>query len=603
MLVSWFMVVSLVLASCAPAEEEEVVVVPGEEEEEVPVEEEVAPPEKEMIRDSLGRLVEKPKYGGVFVYCASTPIRGFDEANTMSYQAYANKFTNEELITGDWTKGPTGTNEISWLAGDFALDAEIGGVAESWEILDEKTVRFHIRKGIHFALNPASEASQLLGSRELNAHDVAYSLRRHFLTPGCYMQAVHTAEEQKGWDAWAEDDWTVIHQWNPELARVIFEYSDFCAIVAEEVIEKYGDMRDWRVSHGTGPFMLVDHVEGSCTTFVRNPDYWRKHPLYPEDTMPYLDGIKYLIIPDLSTRLSAMRTGKIDYLALGWEEAEDLQKTNPELPYIGYSGASTTISMNMANPNLPWADKRVRHALSLAIDQQAILDDYYGGHGKILAAPVVDWPEFSNMFTPLEQLPESTRQLYEYHPDKAKQLLAEAGYPNGFQAKVLCTSGSVDMLSIIKAYWEAIGVDLQIDVRDAVVFTSIVTRKKQEGMVYPGTQLGSNPTKFSNYYSVGPLNYSLINDPRVNEAIEKMDASGWDFYEEHPKILKELFPYILEECWDIVLPASQSYKFWQPWVKDYHGEGSVGAWQAGFANWKNYIWIDQDLKKEMTGRR
>jgi len=596
------MVVSLVLASCAPAEEEEVVVVPGEEEEEVPVEEEVAPPEKEMIRDSLGRLVEKPKYGGVFVYCASTPIRGFDEANTMSYQAYANKFTNEELITGDWTKGPTGTNEISWLAGDFALDAEIGGVAESWEILDEKTVRFHIRKGIHFALNPASEASQLLGSRELNAHDVAYSLRRHFLTPGCYMQAVHTAEEQKGWDAWAEDDWTVIHQWNPELARVIFEYSDFCAIVAEEVIEKYGDMRDWRVSHGTGPFMLVDHVEGSCTTFVRNPDYWRKHPLYPEDTMPYLDGIKYLIIPDLSTRLSAMRTGTIDYLALEWEDAQSLIATNPEIKYFEYPTSSRAISMRMDDPAMPWHDKRVRYALSFALDQQAILDTLYGGRGMILSAPVVPWAEFMDMYTPLEELPKSTQELYEYHPDKAKQLLAEAGYPDGFSCKVVTYADYVDEVSIIKDYWEKIGVDLEIDVREFAVWTGITQRKKQEEMVYPGSSgVGSQPAKFSNFYSVGYLNYSLVDDPRCKEAIEALDKLGWDYYEEYPKILKDLFPYILGECWSVLMPGRYTYKFWQPWVQDYSGEGSVGYYNG--VNWINYVWMDEDLKYEMTGRR
>ena len=249
LVVSCLMVAALLLASCAAAEEEEVVITPEEEEEEVVTEEEVVvTEEKEMVRDSLGRLVEKPKYGGVRIYCLSSVILGFDDAYTISAYTVTLGLTHEELITGDWVKGPAGTGEIGWVGSlDYNLAGATGQVAESWEILDDRTVRFKIRKGIHFALDPSSEASQLVGGREMNAHDVVYSLKRHFLTPGCYMQVAHTAEEREGWDAWAEDDWTVIHQWNPELARVIFEYSDFSHIVAEEVIDKYGDMQDWEM--------------------------------------------------------------------------------------------------------------------------------------------------------------------------------------------------------------------------------------------------------------------------------------------------------------------------------------------------------------------
>ena len=601
------MVASLLLVSCGPAEEEEVT--PGEEEEVTPGEEEEVTPGAEMVKVTLEKLdgttveilKEKPKYGGERTIVLSQDIRGFDEVYTYHVYTTTMRLTNEELIMGDWTRGPSGTDEIGWRGSlDFSYDNTIGSVAESWEIIDDHTVRYKIRKGIHFALDPDSEASQLVGGREMNAHDVVYSLKRHFLTPGCYMQTAHTEEQKEGWDAWAEDDWTVIHQWNPTLARVIFEYSDFCAIVAEEVIEKYGDMQDWSVSHGTGPFMLRDYVAMSSATLVRNPNYWKKHPFYG-DQLPYLDGVKYLVIPDTSTRISALRTGKLDAMSATWEDAEDLMEAIPELEYTRYLVAGSPISLRMDNPDFPWYDIRVRHALSMATNNQELVDELYGGHGELLGHPVLPYPEFMCMYTPLEEQSETVQELFGYNPEKAKQLLAEAGYPDGFTCTVLTYSTYVDNISVIKDYWAKIGVDLQIDVRDYVVFTSMYSRKKQEQMVYATPGSGANqPTKFSNYYGVGYLNYSRVDDQRCLEVAAEVDAMGWEYYTnraQYCSIMKDIYPYVLEEAWQIVMPGYYSYLFWWPWLHDYDGVSSLGYFNGG--SYCTYSWIDVDLKKEM----
>jgi len=610
LVVSCLMVAALMLASCGPAEEEEEeVVTPLEEEEVTPSEEEeIVPPVKEMVKVTLEKLdgttvellKEKPKYGGEIVMTRSSPITGFDQGFTPHYQTTTMFFTNEELTTGDWAKGPAGTDEIGYVGNlDYIYESEVGCLAESWEIIDNKTVRYKIRQGIHWALDPDSEASRLVGGREMTAEDVAYSLRRHFLEPGCYMQSAHTGSQQEGWDAWVEDDWTVVHQWNPELARVILEYSGVCRVIAKEVIEKYGDMKDWRVNVGTGPFLLVDHIEGSSTTLVRNPDYWRKHPIYGEQ-MPYAGTLKILVIPDASTRLSALRTGKVDVLGAGWEDAEDLMENVPELEYRRNLNAGAPISLRMDNPDLPWNDIRVRYALAMAINNQEIADELYGGHAEILAHPILPYPEFMDMFTPLEEQNKTVQELFEYYPDKAKQLLAEAGYPEGFSAKVLCAATGVDTLSVIKGYWEQIGVDLQIDVRESTVFVGMYVRKKQEEMIYgtPGSG-ANNPSKFSNYYGVGHLNFTRIDDPRLNETMAAVDTMGWEFYTNRAKyaaIMKEIYPYILEQGWQIPLPGTYSYLFRWPWVKDY-GAQYVGYIDLG--NWPIYIWIDQDLKEAM----
>ena len=124
LLLSCFMVATL-LASCGPAEEEEEEVTPGEEEEEVapPEEEEIVTPGKEMVKVTLKKLdgttvelqKEKPKYGGERTMVLSSDIRGFDEAYVFNYQCTANNLTHEELLTGDWARGPAGTGEAGWL--------------------------------------------------------------------------------------------------------------------------------------------------------------------------------------------------------------------------------------------------------------------------------------------------------------------------------------------------------------------------------------------------------------------------------------------------------------------------------------------------------
>ena len=78
-----------------------------------------------------------------------------------------------------------------------------------------------------------------------------------------------------------------------------------------------------------------------------------------------------------------------------------------------------------------------------------------------------------DMYWSLDELPESSRELYEYHPDKARQLLAEAGYPDGFETEILCLPALADLVSIIKAYRADIGVDLDIQPKEFAVYTSI----------------------------------------------------------------------------------------------------------------------------------
>jgi peptide/nickel transport system substrate-binding protein len=603
LVVSGLMVLALVLASCGPAvteEEEEEKVVTEEEEEAVAEEEE----EEEVVV-----VIEQPKYGGVLNLPLTVDIRGFDEAVTVPhYSAYTLWLTNEELLMGDWAKGPAGTHQADLILGGInRMELKTGALAESWEVPEGGTLILHIRKGVHYALNPQSEASRLVNGRELTADDVVFSLKRYLELKTSYIGFSYPGLAASA-EITAPDESTVMIKVPPEeWANAVTLFPDFATIFPPEVVQNYGDMTDWRNSVGTGPFILVDFLSMSSATLIRNHNYWGKDPVGPGkgNQLPYLDGVNYLIIPDRSTRIAALRTGKLDRLTVDWEDAAAITRTNPELLYrTNIADSSYSIYMRIDKPETPFADIRVRRALHLALNQQEIVDEFYGGQAEILVWPIIQTREYADAYVPLEELPESVQELYGYNPDKAKQLLAEAGYPDGFKTTVVCyaTETHTDYLSVVKAYWEQIGVELVIDAKEYVSYVTLAGRRNYEQMMYYANSGIGTYMKMINMRGPGRFNQGYIDDPVIEETYQEMVkhdiATGEAVI---AGLNRELMPYLLDQAYVITKPNPYSYTFWQPWLKNYRGEGAVGYYNGyKFAIW---VSIDQDLKEEMTGRR
>jgi len=309
------------------------------------------------------------------------------------------------------------------------------------------------------------------------------------------------------------------------------------------------------------------------------------------------DGVEVLIIQDTSTCLAGVRTGKLDWISgIDWRNAENFRKTNPELKEVkALNFYQQMLFMRTDKPELPFYDIRVRRALSMAIDHQAMVEEYYGGNAEILAWPVLPLPEYADTFVPLEELPEPAREVFEYHPEKAKQLLAEAGYPDGFTTEIVCYSGMVDELSVVKAYWADIGVDLKLDIKEYGVWNSIFAKRSHNEMMtrFGG---GTTPFKLLSLRPECPQNMSMVNDDRINETYKEMLESFFD----EPKrrqLLRDLIPYIYENCWNMTLPAYYSYTMWWPWLQNYHGEFALGYIEH-YA-FPTYVWLDPELKKSM----
>ncbi len=233
----------------------------------------------------------------------------------------------------------------------------------------------------------------------------------------------------------------------------------------------------------------------------------------------------------------------------------------------------------------------------MAIDSQAIVDQYYSGQAEILPFPVPPGPVYKDIYTPVKELPAEMRETFEYHPDKAKQLLAEAGYPNGFETELVCYDTQADLVSLLAAYWAKVGVKMKLNVMERNAHQSFVRNKKHTTPIITGRGFFT-PYEASDWQPGQYKNYSNIDDPYINERVKQM----WSFDyltrpAERAEIMKELAVYSIGQAYNVIIPLPYLYFGWWPWVQNYHGEDDVGGWNYyGYPIW---VWYDQNMKKEM----
>ncbi len=573
-----------------------------------------APAVENPKQEAAKPTIEVPKYGGVLRLSLSSAPSDFDASHlTAGGSGDTNKQTNQELWAGDWAKGAAGgygTNESRWeMNGIDRFDTKTGFIAEStkWTIDTAKnqgTIIYQIRQGVRYALNPASEASRLVGGRELTADDVIFNLKRVITDPKAYIYKANPELRVAQVTKTGPREVTVKL---PLEALIVglSRFGDNHPIYPPEVVQKYGGLENWRNSVGTGPFILTDYVAGSQSVMVRNPGYWEKYPVGPGkgNQLPYLDGVRYLVIPDASTLQAALRTGKIDQMAgVGWEDAAQLRKTTPALQEADAESIGVA-KVTMTQDKPPFNDIRVRRAMMMAVDFNAILKNVYGGFGSmksIQSFPFRYVKDYDPLYLDVDapEFPESAKELYTYHPDKAKQLLKEAGYPNGFKTTMLLISTQVDYMAILKDYWSKVGVDVTLDVKENAVATTLSQNRAYDGLSAQG---GQSPAAIfytsPHLLGEGAANGGRINDPVINKAMDEIRITSLTNMSKAMGQMKELTKYVVDQAF--VIPDVLGVKkiFWWPWIKNYSGEFSLGYYNGN--GWAEYVWMDQALKKSM----
>ena len=235
---------------------------------------------------------------------------------------------------------------------------------------------------------------------------------------------------------------------------------------------------NWKNVNGTGPFMLTDFVQGNSNTYAKNPNYWDKEKIGgAEYKLPFVDKLVYRTIKDEATYITALRTGKLDILEihpLAERRAAQEERAAAASGRSWLNMSGTFLAMRVDTK--PFDDIRVRRALNMAVNKQEICRAYYNGNAELFAYP--QHPDYLGYFEPLEQMPDSVKELFTYNPAKAKKLLAEAGYPNGFSFKVQvcsCNPDHMELLPLVAAYLEKVGVKIEIQPMEYGAFLSAMT--------------------------------------------------------------------------------------------------------------------------------
>jgi peptide/nickel transport system substrate-binding protein len=589
-LVSCLMVLSLVIASCGPKEEEKAKVTEEEEGKVVITEQETG--EKVEEKEEEGLLPpEVPKYGGIMTLTELLGASAFDPFAVNHTMCGTVFITNEELVSGDLSKGPSGTGENDYFDG-FAGQIKYvkGWLAESWDLPDENTIIYNIRPGVKWWNKPP------INGRELTAQDVVWSLNKFFTSPKSHIYNLFATVGMTPLSIKALDKYTVEIKLPPGMQGMWLICIGANMYTFPENITEMVDLNDWRNAIGTGPWMLTDLVPSSSQTFERNPNYWQMDPNHPENQLPYPDKFLSLSIPDASTQLAAFRTGQVDRLMTTWENTKLLMNENPEIKYVEMQASGIAIHLRVDKPELPFYDVRVRQALNMAVNKQEIIDEYYEGKAVMLGYPIKTHKAFKPMYIPLEELPESVQEIFTYNPEKAKELLNEAGYPDGFKIKVTCPSANADFLSLIKAYFSDINVDMEIEPLEASTWMSFWTGRKHEQAIY-ATLKPEHPYMFYTEQKTQWWDCSFWSDPRIDEAYKEVRQVLGINDAELIRIMRESTPIILESAWGVWLPTPYTYTLYWPWFQGWHGEFDICYNDQGRD--RTFVWIDQALKKSM----
>lgn len=534
-----------------------------------------------------------PQYGGTLevgsVY-TTLPVLSWDLADWNWKQAFDTGQVYEQLFVGDLSKARHRGGTHAFTAdGWLPPDAVRGELAESWLWKDKPLrVEIKLRKGIMFPARPG-----VMAARELTAADVVFSYTRQAGSPKKLPDYFdHIAKVE------AKDRHTVVFHFNTYNAEWDYRYGwgIYGGIVPKEVVD--AGAGSWKNLNGTGPFQIADHIQGAATTFVRNAGYWDKDLLNGQPyKLPFIDRLVMRSIKDESTQHALLRSGKLDILeAVRWSAVDELKKSAPRLRWHRWLSTSGTF-LSMRVDTKPFNDIRVRRALNMAVNKQEIVKAYYGGNAEILAYPMQ--PDYVGYYEPLDAMPASVKELFVYNPDKARKLLAEAGYPNGFSFKVQvcgCAPDHLDLLPLVAGYLAKVGVQLEIQTMEYGAFLSAMTSKT----LAPGYFMNSgavNPTTTlrKTFYTALPWNTSQYSDPEMDKRIDASLAERDE--KKRQALLKALNREILDTAPHIWLPSPYIYSAWWPWVRNYGGELRASAFRPGpiYAR----IWIDQELKRKM----
>jgi peptide/nickel transport system substrate-binding protein len=380
---------------------------------------------------------QKPRYGGTLIMSdfVDEPNIGYPPKMLRPPAARQGAPALETLLRTDKTGKMT-----PWLATEFKEDAK------------NMTVTLTLRKGVKFH-----------DGTDFNAEAVKWNLELNMTEKSTGTEKIKSVDV-------VSDSVVRINliSWDSTFISSLAQSTGL--IISPTAFKKNGV--DWCTNNpvGTGPFQIVGRKQGDRTTFKKFDGYWQKGK-------PYLDKIEFAFIQDFLTREFSLKKKEIDMM--GTQNPTNLKALEKEgliaLRRQQPAGARCLV-FDSADPKSPFADVRVRQAVQHAVDSKAINAAVFNGENEPSNQIVYkgSWAHNPNVVG------------YPYNPAKAKQLLAAAGYPNGFKTKLTywSTPDYEQMTTAIQSYLKNVGIDADLDPIQIGKWNQIAAGGKWEGMIF-----------------------------------------------------------------------------------------------------------------------
>ena len=450
-------------------------------------------------------------------------------------------------------------------------------LAERWQVLDGgRTWKFHLRKGVKFHNGAEMTAEDVRHTFALIAKEgSANSLAPEF-------RAIKSME--------VEDSHTISVRFDKPF--VVFGnkvnqglFASCAFIQSKKHLETAGEQGAERQPVGTGPWKFVEHVKGDRIVYEAVDNHWRQ--------TPHWKRLVFNKVPEPATRMAMLRAGSADVIEIGGEYVDELKKVNvrtitmPNVSWVYIILGGQWPTKSTYDPKVPWAQpdaekaKKVRLALNYAVDKHAIMARVLGGLGSVSNA----WLAYPNDPWTTEAL----KKPLPYDPAKAQQLLAEAGYPNGFDLTMNLTAWPgrgylPDVGEAVATYWERIGLKVKRRPLDRAVFAADFRARAYSGvaLAYASPMVAPEPWEvlYRGGYTKAALNL-FVEHPKLDEFIDRLAVQP--NYQERVRIMRdEMGPFLQDIVPGVAIGAAHVIAGVGPKV----GEWPLIAGHMGFHNWE-----------------
>jgi peptide/nickel transport system substrate-binding protein len=439
-------------------------------------------------------------------------------------------------------------------------------LAERWERLDDLTYVLHLRRGVRW-----HDVAPVNG-RELVSEDVKATFER-IIRPDSTLALKNTFAPINTIET--PDKYTIKlvteQPYAPLLNHLMGQWS---WIIPKEAAAGQFDLNQTPI--GTGPFRFESFKRGDKATFVKNPYYFRQG-------LPHVERVETHYIEEAATALAALRSKQLDVVVYDrlYLDAEQTKKADPSI-YVEPFYISNLLALQINTRKGPLNHPKVRQAISLALDRDAINSTLYFDQGRRVA-----WLPGA-IGGPFPLPPDQAAQLYPYDPDKAKKLLVEAGYKQGFETSIATTAAwsltAVDGAVMIAEMLKDVNIDVKVNKMEHASALKAWLQTREFELLYPASLvlLEADQWIYDLFHSRAVQNYSGINDPKLDQLAEaqrrEMDEK------KRAAILHDIQVYLAELCPSLPVLETPYYTYAQSYVKNYRGHRDMampalaGAW-------------------------